>query len=236
GTISEGDIVSYKDRDKDTDQTKSMTSDEDLWPNGIIPFMFHKSIDKDNKELITEAIKHWEENTCIRFRRKNSKDVNFVRFRGDTSGCWSSVGRQYEKIGPQDISLGSGCFKVILANLVTPAKPEVGLQYEDTRNEGDVYDYKSIMHYPAWAFSKSPLSKSVLVAKHPFNQYLIDEDKESLSFRGVSGVVCESVDETKKLDNIEPKCGGNITQEGVHHPQRHQFLNRKSSSHSDHIA
>ncbi|XP_054168667.1 blastula protease 10-like [Oppia nitens] len=89
-------------------------------------------------------------------------------------------------------------------------------EIKETRNEGFEYDYRSIMHYPAWAFSKKPLNKSVIVAKNPFVQYLIDEEKDSLSFRDI------------KLTNMLYKCHDKCPNIGVTECKNNGFLMYKS--------
>lgn len=55
----------------------------------------------------------------------------------------------------------------------------------DTQNEEEAYDYKSIMHYPAWIFSKDPFAKITMSTMDPSLQHLIDDDHDLPSFRDI---------------------------------------------------
>ena len=64
------------------------------------------------KKAIMDGIKHWENETCIRFKQRSNENL-YVRFRSDMPGCWSLVGRQLTKFGQgQDVSIGLGCASV----------------------------------------------------------------------------------------------------------------------------
>lgn len=41
---------------------------------------------EEQKNIILEAMRHWEEKTCLTFREKSLLDLHFIRFRSDTSG------------------------------------------------------------------------------------------------------------------------------------------------------
>jgi hypothetical protein len=145
------------------------------WPNKkAIPF----TVDNDlpDSKRVTEAIAHWHAKTEIRFvERTNEPD--FVTFRAG-SGCSSSVGRQGEQ---QFVTLGAEC---TTGNCIHEIGHTLGLWHEQSRIDRDLfirinfqnitpglehnffqhvhdgidlgnYDYGSIMHYPADAFSKN---------------------------------------------------------------------------------
>ena len=134
-----------------------------------------------NPQVVRDAIAHWEQNTAMRFPLRTAANAaqfpNFVRFfRGD--GCWSHVGMQG---GQQDISLGAGCG---LGQAIHEIGHAAGLWHEQSREDRDRsirinwanieagrehnfnqhitdgddvggYDFGSIMHYGATAFTSN---------------------------------------------------------------------------------
>lgn len=71
------------------------------------------AVTEAEKAVIESAMRHWEEETCITFRPRETLDYMYVRFRTDTPGCWSLVGRQFLRMGVgQDLSIGKGCAQV----------------------------------------------------------------------------------------------------------------------------
>ena len=122
---------------------------------------------------VEAAIAHWQEKTPFRFEEGEATDyISFERL----TGCWSQVGRRG---GMQKISLGSGCgvgaaiheighsiglwheqsrndrdsfIQVIWANIIPSQSHNFDKHVQDGQDLGN-YDYDSIMHYPAQAFS-----------------------------------------------------------------------------------
>ena len=212
--LIEGDIV---------DTTTMTTSDQPAgrkavpdsslyWPNGEIAYMYHESITQDEMNVIEAAMQHWRQNTCLTFRPHRAGDLAFVRFRSDTQGCWSLVGRQINSPNGygqgQDVSIGPGCanLNVVVHEIGhvvgffheqsrsdrdqhieivwSNVLPGYGLQF---RKENDVsynipYDLTSTMQYPQWAFSKEIFEKSTIVAKNPAYQRFLNKNYP-LSFR-----------------------------------------------------
>ncbi|GAA1464727.1 Dot/Icm T4SS effector Zinc-dependent metalloprotease LegP [Microbacterium thalassium] len=147
------------------------------WPNATVPYEIDPAMPNQNR--VTDAIAHWETNTPVSFVQRTSANAgqfpNYVRFFAG-SGCFSSVGMVG---GRQDISLGSSCST---GNAIHEIGHAVGLWHEQSREDRDTfvtinwanidpskvhnfdqhisdgddvgaYDYGSIMHYPATAFS-----------------------------------------------------------------------------------
>ena len=148
------------------------------WPNKTVPYRVDASL--PNAQRVTDAIAHWQQKTPFKFVMRdpnNSSHSDFVTFRAG-SGCSSSVGRQG---GEQFVTLGSACTK---GNCIHEIGHTIGLWHEQSRADRDLfiriafeniqsgmehnfyqhitdgidlgsYDYGSIMHYPADAFSKN---------------------------------------------------------------------------------
>lgn len=140
------------------------------WPDGIIAYTAEDSV----LPRVEAAIEHWQKRTPFKFvaRVDQGDYVSFER----REGCWSRVGRQG---GMQVISLGSGCG---VGSAIHEIGHMLGLWHEQSRSDRDdfieivwdnvdteyahnfdkhvqdgkdlgAYDYGSIMHYPATAFS-----------------------------------------------------------------------------------
>jgi hypothetical protein len=62
------------------------------WPNGVIPYYYGTSWTREQDDMIQEAMRAIERSTCIRFvKRTNEKD--YIRIQNTRSGCNSAVGK-----------------------------------------------------------------------------------------------------------------------------------------------
>ena len=148
------------------------------WPGAR--FIYEIDPNLPNQDRVTKAMKHWEEKTKIRFVKRvpsNPAHKNFVRFE-DQGGCFSQVGMRG---GKQIISLGPGCglgaavpeighavgvwdgqrrvgssklVRILFQNIEAGREHNFNQHIADGDDVG-TYDYGSIMHYPATAFSKN---------------------------------------------------------------------------------
>lgn len=143
------------------------------WPRGVIPFVVDDALPA--RERVAHAMEHWHERTAIRFV-PHTHEEDYLSIERH-SGCWSYVGRQG---GKQVLSLHESCG---LGSAIHELGHAVGLWHEQSRADRDEwvvirwdnilyehahnfdqhiedgtdvgpYDYESIMHYPATAFSK----------------------------------------------------------------------------------
>ncbi|XOZ34536.1 M12 family metallopeptidase [Halomonadaceae bacterium KBTZ08] len=145
------------------------------WPNGVVPYEFGGNFSSSFRQVVQTGMEAIEAQTDIRFVQ-HSDERNYVNImRG--SGCYSFVGMSG---GAQNLSLGRGCGQkgVVIHELVhalghfheqsrEDRDQYVTIQWNNIKdgresqfriqNEQNIgpYDYSSIMHYGAWAFSRN---------------------------------------------------------------------------------
>ncbi|XP_011632701.1 zinc metalloproteinase nas-4-like [Pogonomyrmex barbatus] len=187
GSYLEGDIILTKD------SARNGAADESLrWPNGIIPFVITGNFNAQQKALIQAAMKEYETKTCIKFvKRTNQKD--YINIVSDNTGCWSYVGKigGEQKVNLQRpgciTKIGTVIHEFLHAcgfwheqsrsdrdNYVTIIWNNIASGTEnnfDKMNPNQVldlgvgYDYSSVMHYSAYAFSKN--GRKTIETKNP---------------------------------------------------------------------
>lgn len=163
---------------------------ERIWDFGVVPFEVDPNFTGDEKAGFREAMKHWENHTCIKFVERNtSEHDNYIRFTELSCGCCSHVGKQGN--GAQNVSIGKNCHKIGV--IVHELGHAIGFWHEHTRpdrdnyvnilsenilvghehnfdklseNEvdslGQPYDHNSIMHYARNTYSKNVYDATIL--------------------------------------------------------------------------
>ncbi|KAF2357093.1 Peptidase M12A [Trinorchestia longiramus] len=138
--VFQGDIW-FKDEDERRLMTKAYSSgsprnavlhQDRLWPFKEIPYVISSTFSKQQRHLISAAIKEIENNSCIKFVPREMQEDYIHLYKGD--GCSSQVGRIQKD---QAVSLADACIKfgVIIHELMHA----VGFWHEQSRFDRDNY-------------------------------------------------------------------------------------------------
>uniref|UniRef100_A0A3Q3XFA6 Metalloendopeptidase n=1 Tax=Mola mola TaxID=94237 RepID=A0A3Q3XFA6_MOLML len=167
------------------------------WPKWsryvYVPYVISSQFSSSERSVIMDAMESFHQTTCVRFVQKRWWHFSYLYFfSGD--GCWSYIGRQW---GKQYISLmRNGC--VYLGTAQHEILHALGFHHEQARSDrdsyvnilyeniqsgatsnfnkrwtnnlGSSYNYRSVMHYGKYFFSKN--GKPTIVAKRDPNTVL----------------------------------------------------------------
>ncbi len=153
------------------------------WPDGIIPFSIGEELPFKNKLAALAAIDHWQSHTNVQFIELSDKNRSYYKdyilfTKANDNTCSSYVGRQG---GKQQINLSPRCTTMITVHelghtlglwheqsrgdrssyiqiLWENIKPDHEYNFSQHLSDGQdlgEYDYQSIMHYNAYAFSRN---------------------------------------------------------------------------------
>ncbi|XP_021694076.1 low choriolytic enzyme isoform X1 [Aedes aegypti] len=189
GSYVEGDMLINRPAGRN-----GMADKSTRWPGGVVPFEINGNFRANEMQMIEDAINQYHKNTCIRFV-PHMGERDYISIESSSSGCWSSVGRVggkqevnlqmpgcTTKVGTivhelmhalgflheQNRSERDDWVRIQTQNIQRGtennfAKAKAGT----TDGFGVQYDYGSVMHYSAKAFSSN--GQDTIVAKRPTN-------------------------------------------------------------------
>ncbi len=182
--IAEGDILLGRLQPSSSTMKASIIKfDAYWWPQGIVPYQFDAYLPDANKKAVLNAITLWEQDTNIHFIERTELNrslyPDYVLFMPESGGlCASHVGRQG---GSQIVLLSTRCdtmitahelghvlglwheqsrldrdnyIRIIWDNIIEKSKYNFDQHLTDGIDHGP-YNYQSVMHYSAYAFSKN---------------------------------------------------------------------------------
>eukprot|EP00112_Aurelia_sp_Birch-Aquarium-sp1_P022417 Seg6310.2 transcript_id=Seg6310.2/GoldUCD/mRNA.D3Y31 product="Zinc metalloproteinase nas-15" protein_id=Seg6310.2/GoldUCD/D3Y31 len=198
-----------------------------VWKEGKVPYILDKTFDEKRKKTLKEAIKEFNDKTCIKVVPKTAQDKDYIRFFVDR-GCYAtSVGKR-RRGGELKISIGEGCnWKGTIVHEIMHA---IGFYHEQSRLDrdryisiiwqniqrnresqfwnyghgeadylGEPYDFDSVMHYHKTAFSIDG-QRPTIIAK--------DKPQRRLGQRkGLSQVDVNQVNKLYKCDGKKSNLG-----------------------------
>lgn len=178
GPYLEGDILIPRPEPRSGMKKKSLR-----WKNGRVPYVISEDFGEDDVERINWAIEQYHTFTCIKLEPKESGDTDYIEFTNTPTGCWSSVGRiggrQAVNLKSPSCTFRRGTIIHEIMHALgffheqnRPDRDDwVDIQFDNIRSglesnfhkissfyvtTFDVpYDYNSVMHYNAYAFSKN---------------------------------------------------------------------------------
>ncbi|CAG9771064.1 unnamed protein product [Ceutorhynchus assimilis] len=107
-----------------------------LWDDGIVPYEIDETLSGFRKALAKQAMRHWENHTCLKFIERNqTENIDYVFFTEKPCGCCSFVGKR--GIGAQALSIGENCAKFGI--VVHEIGHAIGYYHEHTRPDRDSY-------------------------------------------------------------------------------------------------
>lgn len=180
GSYLEGDIL-FPKPNQSASARNGLVGQSYRWPNAVIPYEITGSFDSRSLNLIQNAMSVYHKQTCLKFQRRTAKDRDYITIQNAQSGCWSSIGRVggpqtvnlqspacTTKVGTvlhefmhaagflheQNREERDQYIDVVYPNIMRGYESNfVKAQQGSTSGFGVGYDYGSVMHYSAQAFS-----------------------------------------------------------------------------------
>ncbi|XP_020723542.1 zinc metalloproteinase nas-4-like [Bombus terrestris] len=178
GNYAEGDILFPPQLEKN-----GLRAEAARWPGGVVPYMLSPYFNSAQRNLIYEAMNDYHKFTCIKFKPYTGEESDYIRITAGNSGCWSSVGRiggrQDVNLQVPGCMVKKGTVIHELMHAIGFLHEQsryerdeyVTIQWNNILNShagnfekaskettdafGVGYDYGSVMHYSANAFSRN---------------------------------------------------------------------------------
>ncbi|XP_059476358.1 hatching enzyme 1.2-like [Neocloeon triangulifer] len=155
------------------------------WADGVIPYTIVDGVFNETQlQFLSDAFEAYRNFTCIKFVPYDGTQTDYIVIQGENTGCWSSVGRiggvQYVNLHPPGCIRKVGTpehellhaigfhheqtrtdrddYVAILWENIDPTKYHNFDMANDSTPFGIPYDYGSVMHYSATAFSINTLT------------------------------------------------------------------------------
>lgn len=219
--VTEGDIVLGKISELQAKSAKRdafATSDISRlgWPEGVVAYSYDPGLSAHGRAAMDEAIAHYQAVSRIRFVQRTN-EANYVQIIQSTySDCRSSIGMIG---GEQTLWFGDGCttpnaihelghviglyhefsrpdrdqyINILLENIIPGTEANFATVTYQTLPIGD-YDFTSIMHYGAFAFSKDGISPTMT--------------KKDGSTDGIGGATALSAGDLAAIGVLYPQSG-----------------------------
>ncbi|CAH1408287.1 unnamed protein product [Nezara viridula] len=187
GSYPEGDIIFPRPRARN-----GLKATSARWPGGRVPYVIGASFSSHDLSMIEAAIQEYHKRTCVRFVPRSS-EMDYIVITSGPTGCWSSVGRigGAQELNLQSpgclVKKGTVMHEMMHAlgflheqnrwerdqyvtvnfQNIQPGRESNfdKAKKSDTDSMGISYDYKSVMHYSANAFSSN--GQPTIVPKQP---------------------------------------------------------------------
>jgi len=188
----EGDILLPPSLAGDYDVLENTAALVDRWTDGVVPYKIKNTFNQNEVRTIKKAMEEMSARTCIKFIEAKDNQQKFLTIKNDEKrSCWASVGSR----GRPTTNLGwcgndkgviqhelihvLGFFhehsrwdrddwvKILFENIEDRSKHNFKKRPRTETESGLPYDYCSIMHYPAKAFSKN--GRKTIQTKKPVN-------------------------------------------------------------------
>ncbi|XP_058839023.1 hatching enzyme 1.2-like isoform X2 [Topomyia yanbarensis] len=241
GTYVDGDILIARPAGRNGLADKSTR-----WPGAVVPFVISGDFRANEMQLIEDAFNEYHKKTCVKFKpRMGEKD--YISIESSKSGCWSSVGRiggRQEvnlqipgcttKVGTivhelmhavgflheQNRSERDDWVKIQTQNIQRGTETNFLKAKSGTTDAfGVKYDYGSVMHYSATAFSSN--GQPTIIAKksggnrmgqrNGFSQGDIDKINKMYGCKGVTGGALVSTKPTRPARPVKKPAGNGPT-------------------------
>ncbi|XP_012287980.1 zinc metalloproteinase nas-13 [Orussus abietinus] len=198
GEYAEGDILFQMQ----VGGRNGLRAESSRWPGGVIPYSISPQFSGEYRKRILDAMDDYRRYTCITFRPSTGQESNYIKIVAGQTGCWSSVGRvggsQIVNLQIPGCVTRKGTIIHELMHAVgflhehsryerdnyvqvkweniTPGRDNnfKSATRDSTNDFGVEYDYGSVMHYSAKAFSRN--GQPTLVPRGNENVYLGQRD------------------------------------------------------------